>query len=95
MVSNFTTPRFQRELIAKGRDVMTFLLCHYLVLIVSLIQEGSETNFNDLGKLLVGGVAVAIACAIAFTFVRLRLRDNKPPTSDFLSISAPQEKKPD
>ena len=74
---------------------MMFLLCHYLVFVVSLIQEGSETDFNDLGKLLLGGVAVAIACAIAFAFVRLRLRDNKPPTSDFLSISAPQEKKPD
>ena len=50
-----------------------------------LIQEVS-TDFQDLGELLLGGVALAIVIAIAFTFVRLRLRDKKPPRSSFISI---------
>jgi hypothetical protein len=76
----------------KGGEVMTWIVfCYMPSLLINLIQEGSATDFNDLGKLLLGGFAVAIACALAFTFVRLRLRDKKPPTSSFISIS--QEKK--
>jgi hypothetical protein len=59
---------------------------------LTLLEE-AETNFNDLGKLLLGGVAAAIVFAVAFTFVRLRLRDKKPPTSNFISISS-SEKNP-
>jgi uncharacterized membrane protein len=51
------------------------------------LQEVS-TDFQDLGKLLLGGVALAIVIAIAFTFVRFRLRDKKPQRSSFISISA-------
>jgi len=57
---------------------------------ITLLQE-TETHFNDLGKLLLGGVAAAIVFAVAFTFVRLRLRDKKPPTSNFISISTPEK----
>ncbi len=57
---------------------------------IALLQE-TETHFNDLGKLLLGGVAAAIVLAVAFTFVRLRLRDKKPPTSSFISISASEK----
>ena len=72
----------------KGRDVMTLFLFFYpSILLMNLIQEVSDTDFNDLGKLLLGGVAVAIAFAVAFTFVRLRLRDKKPPASTFISIT--------
>jgi hypothetical protein len=61
-------------------------------LLMSVIQEGGETNFNDLGKLLLGGVAVAIVFAIAFTLVRLRMRDKRDPTSNFISITNPQNR---
>jgi len=52
-----------------------------------LLQENTG-NFDDLGKLLLGGVAAAIVVAVAFTFVRFRLRDKKPQTSNFISISS-------
>ncbi|HEV8368470.1 MAG TPA: hypothetical protein VGQ39_11020 [Pyrinomonadaceae bacterium] len=71
--------------------MITFLLVYNCVCLISLIQE-TETNFNDLGKLLLGGVAAAIIFAVGFTFVRLRLRDKNPPTSNFISISAPDNK---
>jgi hypothetical protein len=60
-----------------------------MIALLSLLQE-TTTDFNDLGTLLLGGVAAAIVLAIAFTFVRLKLREKKPPTSSFISISSPQ-----
>ena len=45
-----------------------------LVTLMSLIQE-TQTDFQDLGKLLLGGVIAAVVVAIAFTFVRMKLRD--------------------
>jgi hypothetical protein len=71
---------------------MFLLLIFNLVALFSLLQE-TTTDFNDLGKLLLGGVIAAIAFAIALTFVRLRLRDKKPETSGFISISSVEEKK--
>ena len=61
-----------------------------LVTLMSLIQE-PQTDFQDLGKLLLGGVVAAIVVAIAFTFVRMKLRDKKPHTSSFISIAADGE----
>ncbi len=58
------------------------------VLAILLIQEEIATDFNDLGKLLLGGFVLALVVAIALTFVRLRLRDKKAPTSEFISISS-------
>ena len=60
------------------------------MLVLALLQENATSSFDDLGKLLLGGVAAAIVLAIAFTFVRLKLREKKPPTSNFISISSPQ-----
>lgn len=64
-----------------------------LLALISLLQETSDTTtaFNDLGKLLLGGVAAAIVVAVGFTLVRFRLQDKKPPVSNFISISSPQE----
>ncbi|HEY6805891.1 MAG TPA: hypothetical protein VI306_20085 [Pyrinomonadaceae bacterium] len=71
--------------------MFTFVFFYVFVCLVTDFQE-TQTDFHDLGKLLLGGVAAAIVFAIAFTFVRLRLRDKQPQTSSFLSISAPEEK---
>jgi len=58
-----------------------------LVTLMSVIQE-TQTDFQDLGKLLLGGVIAAVVVAIAFTFVRMKLRDKKPHDSSFISIAA-------
>jgi predicted permease len=60
------------------------------LVLISFLQETS-TNFDDLGTLLLGGVAAAIVFAVGFTLVRFRLRDKKPQTSSFISISADKE----
>jgi hypothetical protein len=66
------------------------LLCLNSLALISLLQEDAG-NFDDLGKLLLGGVAAAIVVAVAFTLVRFRLRDKKPPTSNFISISSDKD----
>lgn len=74
--------------------MVPFMVVYNSLLLISLLQETqTQTNFDDLGKLLLGGVAAAIVFAIGFTFVRLRLREKSHQTSDFISISSPQEKK--
>lgn len=60
------------------------------MILFSLLQENTS-SFDDLGKLLLGGVAAAIVVAVAFTLVRFRLRDKKPQTSSFISISSDKE----
>ena len=51
------------------------------------IEEGNETDFKDLGRLMLGGFALALGIGIAFTVIRMRLRDKKPP-ADFISINS-------
>ena len=58
--------------------------------LIILLQENAG-NFDDLGKLLLGGVAAAIVVAVGFTLVRFRLRDKKPQTSSFISISSEKD----
>jgi hypothetical protein len=67
-----------------------FSLCLSSLALINLLQENTG-NFDDLGKLLLGGVAAAIVVAVAFTFVRFRLRDKKPQTSNFISISSDKD----
>lgn len=61
-----------------------------LLALLSVLQETSAaTDFNDLGKLLLGGVAAAILVAVALTLIRFKLQDKKPPASNFISINSP------
>lgn len=69
---------------------MFVLLCLNSLALISLLQETAGA-FDDLGTLLLGGVAAAIVVAVAFTLVRFRLRDKKPQTSSFISISSDKE----
>jgi hypothetical protein len=59
--------------------------------LICLLQD-TTTDFNDLGKLLLGGVVAAIVIAVTFTLVRFKLRDKKPPTSSFISIGSVENK---
>jgi len=60
------------------------------MILILLLQENAS-HFDDMGKLLLGGVAAAIVVAVGFTLVRFRLRDKKPQTSSFISISSDKE----
>ena len=70
---------------------LTFLLTFNLLLQASGVEDTVAADFSDLGTLLLGGFVVAIAVALGFTFVRLRLRERKPVSSQFVSITAANE----
>ena len=70
--------------------MILFTLCINTLVLISFLQE-TPTNFDELGTLLLGGVAAAIVLAVGFTLVRFRLRDKKPQTSNFISISSDKE----
>jgi len=58
------------------------------MLLLTLLQENATTSsFDDLGKLLFGGVAAAIVVAVGFVVIQFRMRDKKPPKSNFISIT--------
>lgn len=64
----------------------TFLF-QLAVIVISLIEESTASDFNDLGKQLIGGFVAAVIVAVAFAFFKLRLREKHPP-APFISISS-------
>lgn len=61
-----------------------------MVALMILLQENPVAgDFDDLGKLLLGGMVAAVVVAVAIIVVRFKLQDKKPPTSNFISISPP------
>lgn len=70
----------------------TAFALYYLSLIsISLLEDSTASDFDSLGKQLLGGFAVAVAVAVAYTFIKLRVRDKNPP-APFISISSAPEK---
>ena len=67
---------------------IVFLLYRLALFSLLLLQEAEAADFNDLGKLLLGGVALAIAVAIAFTVLRMKLQNKNPPPPSFISINS-------
>lgn len=59
-----------------------------LFLLLLNLEEAATGVFDDLGKLLLGGIVTAIVVAIGFTLIRLKTQNKKPQTSSFISISA-------
>jgi hypothetical protein len=73
----------------KGLKVVPtiFALYQLAVIAINLLPVDTSSDFNGLGKKLLGGFALAVVVAIAYTFIKLRLRDRKPP-AEFISIKA-------
>src|SRR6266550_2535821 len=58
----------------------------YAVIVAS---DCDECGFNDLGKLLFGGVLAAILAGVIISVLIRRLKDKTPSASEFVSIRAP------
>ncbi len=66
----------------------TALAFYYLSLLsISLLQDETSSDFDGLGKKLLGGFALAVVVAVAYAFIKLRLRDKKP-QAEFISINS-------
>jgi hypothetical protein len=74
---------------------MLMLILLEIVICLLALTEETSTDFNDLGKLMLAGLAAAIVFALGFTFIRFKLRDKNPQTSNFISISSSQDKNSD
>ena len=57
-----------------------------------VISDCDECGFNDLGKLLFGGLILAVAVGIAFSVLRSRLREKHPSNDGFVSIRASEHR---
>jgi high-affinity Fe2+/Pb2+ permease len=57
------------------------------VIVISLIEDNTSSDFNDLGRKLIGGFIAAVVVAVAFAFIKLRLREKNPP-APFISIKS-------
>ena len=57
-----------------------------------ITSDFSASDFDDLGKLMLGGFLAAVAVALLFTFVRLRLRGKRIRNDDFISINSFQDR---
>ena len=61
-------------------------LYSFTCLAISFVSDESSSDFNGLGKELIGGFVLAVVVAVAFAFIKMRLRDKKPPAK-FISIN--------
>jgi hypothetical protein len=66
---------------------VAFALYNLCLLTFTFIEEAEASDFQDLGKLLFGGVIAAIVVAVGFSFIKIKLRDKNPP-SNFISINS-------
>jgi hypothetical protein len=58
-----------------------------------IVSDCDECGFNDLGKLLFGGLAAAILLGIAVSVIVRRRKDSHSHTSDFVSIRETDRKR--
>jgi hypothetical protein len=71
----------------KVEAMLTFAFYCLSSFAINLLQESIGSDFNDLGRKLLGGFVVAVVFAITFTVIKLRLRDKNPPAA-FISITS-------
>ena len=72
--------------------MVLFQMYQLAVFAMSLVIEaGNETDFKDLGRLMLLGFVLAVGIGVTFTVIRMRLRDKKPP-ADFISINSFKQK---
>lgn len=53
-----------------------------------ILSDCEECAFNDLGKLLFGGVILAVAVGISVSLLYRRIRDKETASQQFVSIRA-------
>jgi uncharacterized membrane protein len=69
-----------------------------LISIFSLMAQAPQTeagSFDDLGKLLFGGLLSAVCVAIVIVFLKLKSQGKEGATTDFLSITQTKHKDQD
>jgi hypothetical protein len=87
-VSNFNVSSV--ALNVRGREDKFAMLTNSLSLVLWLIEQSSDAkagSFDDLGKLLFGGLLSAIVVAVVVAVLKLKNQNSKSAANDFVSIN--------
>lgn len=57
-----------------------------LATLLAQTSEGQSNTFDDMGRMLFGGIIVAICSALVIAFIMIKLQNRKKSSSDFVSI---------
>jgi hypothetical protein len=74
--------------------MLAFLLynvAEQMLLTILSIDDCQDCGFDDLGRLLVGGLAAAVVVAIAVAAIKLRSNDKKSSRPEYISITGRDE----
>ena len=63
------------------------------MLMMMLVSDCDDCGFNDLGKLLFGGLAAAILVGIAVSVIVHKRKESQTQTSEFVSIRETDRKR--
>jgi hypothetical protein len=80
------------DLILASVGGMIFNALRDTVYVAMLISDCDECGFNDLGKLLFGGLILAILFGVGGSLLWRRMREKSAGASEFVSIRANREK---
>ena len=80
------------DLILTSVGGMIFGALRDTVYVAMLISDCDECGFNDLGKLLFGGLILAILVGVGGSLLWRRMREKTAGGSDFVSIRANRQK---
>lgn len=63
-----------------------------LVSFMAQATDAQTSSFDDLGKLLFGGLLAAVAVAVAIVFLKMKSQNKAGASTDFVSISPAKHK---
>ena len=79
-------------LIGSPLGALIVTLLKYTVYAAMIIADADESGFNDLGKLLFGGLILAVVIGIGGSLLWRRWRERRSKTSAYVSIRFPDQK---
>jgi len=73
-------------ILASPIGIFIFASLQDVLYAVIVASDCDECGFNDLGKLLFGGVLAAILAGVVISVLARRIKEKTPPASEFVSI---------
>jgi len=74
------------DLIVASVGGMIFSALRDTVYVAMLVSDCDECGFNDLGKLLFGGLIIALLLGVGGSLLWRRMKDKQGSASEFVSI---------
>ena len=75
-------------IITSPLGVLLFSAIENVIYFALIISDCDECGFNDLGKLLFGGLILALLVGVGLSILIRKRKERGPATSEFVSIRA-------